>query len=258
MFVACSTLCFASEPLESALRWIAELEFDKYELAIIEEEGAHLRASDVGDDPEAALLRLKRGPALVPSSLHVDFGSVDWDDPITLNRFNGICRFAKGLGVAVLTTNAATAGTPIDKETKRLASLVETAARESLVIAPLTSRDSVFGDPVAALKLCQAIPGLGLTFDPSHYLLGGRKDSEVDPLYPYARNVHLRDTGKTAEELQVRIGQGRIDYARVVNQLQRHGYRRSLTVAIFDRPGYQRFDREVEVRKLKLLLETLL
>lgn len=257
MFVACSTLCFASEPLESALRWIAELEFDKYELAIVEEEGAHLRPSEVGDDPEAALLRLKRGPALVPSSLHVDFGPVNWDDPAAIKRFDGICRFAKGLGVAVLTTNAATAGTPIDKETKRLASLVETAAREGLVIAPLTSRDSVFGDPVAALRLCQAVPGLGLTFDPSHYLLGGRKDSEVDPLFPFARNVHLRDTGKAAEEFQVRIGQGKLDYARVVNQLQRYGYKRSLTVAIFDRPENQ-FDREVEVRKLRLLLETLL
>ena len=29
MFVACSTLCFSNEPLESALRHIAELEFDK-------------------------------------------------------------------------------------------------------------------------------------------------------------------------------------------------------------------------------------
>ena len=29
MFVACSTLCFAREPLEKALRLIAELEFDK-------------------------------------------------------------------------------------------------------------------------------------------------------------------------------------------------------------------------------------
>ena len=34
MFVACSTQCFTKEPLESALRHIAELEFDKIELAI--------------------------------------------------------------------------------------------------------------------------------------------------------------------------------------------------------------------------------
>ena len=60
VFVACSTLCFAREPLEKALRQIAELEFDKFELAIVED-GQHLRPSEVGDDPEAALQRLRRG-----------------------------------------------------------------------------------------------------------------------------------------------------------------------------------------------------
>ncbi len=55
----------------------------------------------------------------------------------------------------------------------------------------------------------------------------------------------------------MRVGQGKIDYARIVNMLQRHGYNRSLTVSIIDRPENP-FDREVEVRKLKLLLETLI
>ncbi len=61
MFVACSTLCFAREPLETALRQIAELEFDKFELALVED-GQHLRPSEAGDNPEAALQRLRSGP----------------------------------------------------------------------------------------------------------------------------------------------------------------------------------------------------
>ena len=71
------------------------------------------------------------------------------------------------------------------------------------------------------------------------------------------QNVHLRDTGKNPGEFQVRVGQGQIEYARVVTQLQRYRLQPSLTVAIIDRPENP-FDREVEVRKLKLLLETLL
>ena len=50
MFVACSTLCFAREPLETALRQIAELEFDKFELALIED-GQHMRPSEVQTTP---------------------------------------------------------------------------------------------------------------------------------------------------------------------------------------------------------------
>ena len=63
MFVACSTLCFSKEPLESALRHIAELEFDKIELAIVED-GIHLRPSEVAENSEAAIHRLRQGPSL--------------------------------------------------------------------------------------------------------------------------------------------------------------------------------------------------
>jgi sugar phosphate isomerase/epimerase len=256
VFVACSTLCFAREPLDAALRQIAELEFDKFELALVED-GQHLRPSEVGDDPEAALLRLKRGPALIPSSIYLDFGPVDWSEPIHRKRFDGLCRFAKALSVAVVTTLPAPAGTPIEQEVERLTALSATTMREGLVLAMLTHRDSILGDPAVAIQLCKAVHGLGLTLDPSHYVHSSHKDSEVDGLYPYVQNVHFRDTGKHPGEFQVRIGQGQIEYARVVNQLQRHGYNRALTVAILDRPENP-FGREVEVRKLRLLLETLL
>ena len=67
----------------------------------------------------------------------------------------------------------------------------------------------------------------------------------------------MRDTGLVPGEFQVRVGQGQIEYARIVNLLERYGYSRSLTVAIIDRPDNP-FEREVELRKLKLLLETLI
>jgi len=256
LFAACSTLCFSDEPLESALRHIAELEFDKFELAVVEG-GGHLQPSEVGDDPESALLRLKRGPALIPSALYVDFGPVDWNDPAQKKRFDNHCRFAKALNVAVVTLTPAPAGADLDAEIQRLKGLSAAAMRSGLVLAMLTHKDGITGDPAVALQLCKSVPGLGLTLDPSHFVGGSYKDSDVDPLYPFVQNIHLRDTGKGPNEFQVRIGQGQIEYARIVNQLRRAGYNRALTVTILDRPEND-FDREVEVRKLKLLLETLL
>ncbi len=160
MFVACSTLCFAREPLETALRQIAELEFDKFELALVED-GQHLRPSEAGDNPEAALQRLRSGPSLIPSSLHIDFGTVDWSDPVTRKRFDGLCRLAKSLSVAVLTMHAAPSGTPVADEVKRLAPLVGTAMREGLVLALLTHAETLTADPQVAVELCQLVPGLG-------------------------------------------------------------------------------------------------
>jgi len=256
VFVACSTLCFARESLEKALRQIAELEFDKFELAIVED-GQHLRPSEVGDDPEGAVQRIRRGPSLTPSAIHLDFGPVDWNDPLHRRRFEGHCRLAKMLSVAVLTMPSAPLGTPLDQEIKRLSSLLSTALRDGLVLALLTSAETLTGDPQIALQLCKALPALALTLDPSHYIQGPHKEPEFDAVYPYVQNIHLRDTGKNPGEFQVRVGQGQIEYARIVTQLQRHGYNRALTVAILDRPDNP-FEREVEVRKLKLLLETLI
>ena len=129
-----------------ALRQIAELEFDKFELALVEN-GQHLKPSEAGDNPEAALQRLRRGPSLIPSSLYLDFGTVDWSDPVTRTRFDGLCRLAKSLSVAVLTIHAAPTGTPVQDEIKRLAPLVSSTMRQGLVLALLTHSDTLDRGP---------------------------------------------------------------------------------------------------------------
>jgi len=256
VFVACNTLCFSNEPLESALRHIAELEFDKIDLAIVEP-GSHLRPSEVAENPEAALHRLRRGPSLTPSAISLDFGPGDLTTGPLRKRFEAMCRMAKPLTVAVMTISAAPLGTSFDDEVKRLSNLVGYAMREGLVLSVETHSETLTADPAQAVELCKAVPGLGLTLDPSHYIQGPHKGGDFDQVYPYVQSVHLRDTGKNPGEFQVRIGQGEIEYNRVVNQLIRAGYDRALTVSILDLPD-NNFEVEVEVRKLKLLLESLL
>ena len=254
MFVACSTLCFASLPLEAVLRRMIELEFNKIDLAI-HENGPHLRPSEIAENPEIGLQALRAGPSLTVAALDLDFGPVD---PETFRRrFTALCRFAKGLMVAVLSVPAAPRNTPFEAEVARLSSLVETASREGLVLSVTTHKDALTALPADALKLCEAVPGLGLTLDPSHFLNGPHQSEDFDELYPFVRNVLLRDTGRKPGEFQVRVGQGQIEYGRIVNMLERAGYDRGLTVAIHDRPEND-FDVELEVRKLKLLLESLL
>jgi sugar phosphate isomerase/epimerase len=164
---------------------------------------------------------------------------------------------AKPLTVAVLTIPAAPLGANFDDEVKRLSVLAGYAMREGLVLAVETHSRTLTADPLVAVELCKAVPGLGVTLDPSHYIQGPHRSSDFDCLYPYVQNVHLRDTGKGPDEFQVRIGQGEVEYGRVISMLERHGYDRGLTVSILDLPD-NNFDSEVEVRKLKLLLESLI
>src|SRR5262249_5607975 len=112
--------------------------------------------------------------------------------------------------------------------------------------------------PADAVALCQAVSGLGLTLDPSHYIQGPHQGGGYDEVFPFVQNVLLRDTGRKPGEFQVQVGQGEIEYGRIVSLLQRHGYDRALTVAIQDTLASPSVDLEVEVRKLKLLLESLI
>ena len=69
----------------------------------------------------------------------------------------------------------------------------------------------------------------------------------------YVTNVYLRDS--TKEKLQVRVGQGIIDYNKLINQLGKVSYQRALVVDI---PVQDDVDHMGEMRKMRLLLESLL
>ncbi len=254
MFVACSTLCFSSRPLADAMRHMVELEFNKVDLAI-HENGPQLKPSQVASDPEAVLAQLREGPSLGIASLDVRFG--DFDAETRARHYAAMCRFAKSLMVAVITIPASPLGTPVAYEIARLRTMAELATSEGLVLTVLTESDTLTSDPKTVLQLCEAVPGLGVTLDPSHYINGPLQSDAFDEIYPFVQSVHFRDTGKKPGEFQVRVGQGEVEYGKVVAQLERFRYERGLVVAIHDRPD-NAFDIELEVRKLKLLLESLI
>jgi sugar phosphate isomerase/epimerase len=54
----------------------------------------------------------------------------------------------------------------------------------------------------------------------------------------------------------VRVGQGQVEYGRIVSQLARARYERALSVDIHDQPEPE-YAMEPEVRKLKYLLESM-
>ena len=110
--------------------------------------------------------------------------------------------------------------------------------------------------PAMTVELCKRVKGLGLALDPSHYFVGPNNARSFDSVFPYVRHVRLRDTGRGPEQFQVRVGQGQIEYGRIVSQLIRYHYDRALTVDIRDIPDAP-YAMEPEVRKLKYLLDSL-
>jgi sugar phosphate isomerase/epimerase len=253
VYVACSTLCFARFPLDQALRLIAELEFSKVDVAI-HERGPHLRPSEVARDVALAAQRLRIGPSLSPAAMSVEIEAADERE--YERQLRAVCHLARLSMVPVLTLPAASCGTGLDLEVKRLTSLVHLASVEGIVLTVETRTGTLTETPETAVELCRRIPGLGLTLDPSHYIAGPHQGKSFDSVYPYVRHVHLRDTGRGPDQFQVRVGQGEVEYGRIVSHLARHHYDRVLTVEICDIADAP-YSMEAEVRKLKYLLESL-
>ena len=253
MHIACSTLCFASQPLDVALRRIADLEFSKVEIALIEN-SKHLSPSQVAADPAAALRHIRMGPSLAAAALYAEIGGDN--DTETLRQLKAICRLAKMLTVTCVTIPTAPVGSAFDAEIRRLHELCSYTTGEGITLAIENHVGRLAQDPATAVALCQAVPGLGLTLDPSHYIHGPHQNRDFSEVLPYVQHVHLRDSGTAPNQKQVQIGQGLVEYGRVLSQLERYEYDRTLTIEIIDEPGGS-LDVETEVRKLKLLLESL-
>ena len=253
MFVACSTQCFSRYPLERALRIIGELEFGKVDVAI-HEQSTHLKPSEVADDVGLAAQKIRIGPSLTPAAFDVQIEAAS--DAEYENQLRAICRLARMSTVSLITIPASGSGFGVDPEVKRLARLVQLVESEGIVLTVATRIGTLTELPSTALELCERVPGLCLTLDPSHYVAGPNEGALYDDLFEYIRHVHLRDTGRHPGQFQVRVGQGEIEYGRIVTQLARSRYDRLLTVQIYDIPDAP-YVMEHEVRKLKYLLESL-
>ena len=253
MYVACSTLCFSRHSFEDALRAIAELQFNKFEAAL-HESGSHLRPSEVAADVHEAAERLRYGPGLTPAAFSVEIEAGDDED--YQRQFQAVCRLARVSAVPLLTLTAAAADSALDAEVHRLTRLTTLGGKEGVQITVATRIGTLTENPDTAVALCQRVPGLGLTLDPSHYIAGPNAGKSYDQVFPYVRHVQLRDTGRGANQFQVRVGQGEVEYGRIVSQLARCDYDRLLSVDIRDTADAP-FTMQPEVRKLKYLLESL-
>ncbi len=253
MFVACSTLCFGRQSLEDALRTIAELQFGKFDVAL-HEHGNQLRPSEIAADVNEAAARLRHGPGLAPAafSVEIDAPTVEEHD----RQFKAICRLARISSVPLLTLAPAPLSVPFDVEVQRFKRLIALADADGILVTVATVVGTHTETPDSAVALCQKAPGLGLTLDPSHFTAGPHQGKNYDHVFPYVRHVHLRDTGRGPHQFQVRVGQGEVEYGRIVSQLSRYRYQRVLSVDIRDVPDVP-FAMEPEVRKLKYLLESL-
>jgi sugar phosphate isomerase/epimerase len=247
VLVAASTECFPDLSLEEVLQRLVDLEFTNVEIAI-KETGKQLKPSAVMADLERAVAICRDTQRLTPVAYDVDIQPGD----DYYKQFAACCRLAKATKVVTITVPGAELGTPFNAEIERLRELVSIAASDGVLVGVKTEVGRITQDPDTAIVLCGNVKGLGITLDPSHFIFGPHKGANYEHVFKHVYHVHLRDTRKDA--FQVRVGQGEIEYGRLVTQLSMVHYHRALSVCITPMPEV---DHVGELRKMRLLLESL-
>jgi len=249
VFVAASSRCFATLPLDAALGRLVDLEYTTVEI-MIHESGGHLKPSEVLADQEQAIRTCRQTHRLTPIAYSVD---IDAPEDEYYVQFAACCKLAKATKVVTISVRSAERGTPFNAEVERLRDMVAIASKEGVLVALVTEVGRMTEDPDTALVLCDNVKGLGITLDPSHYICRPHSGVSFEPLLKYVLHVRLRDT--TKQKLQVRVGQGQVEYGRLVTQLNRYRYNRALCVDIAPADDV---DQIAELRKMRLLLESLI
>lgn len=247
MLVAASTECFGHLPLQEAVDRLLDLEYTSVEISI-DENGEQLKPSEVLADLPRSVDRCldTRRMNLVGYAVNITATGEEY-----FEQFDACCKLAKATKVVTITIPSGEHGTPFNEEIEKLKRCVELASQEGVRVALRTETNCLSADPDTVCILCEHAKGLGVALDPSHFIYQRPSPVEYDRLLKYVYQVYLRDT--TKDKLQVKIGQGIVEYGRLVDRLVAHKYDHALTVHVVPAPD---IDHAAELRKIRLLLES--
>lgn len=248
MLIAASTECFPDLELPAAIELASDLDFTAIEISI--NESSSVKPHEVLEDLDRSIQMLRHTHRLDISGYNVHLPSTGQTH---YEEFAKLCWLAKTTKVVTITIPSAEQGTPFNEEVEHLQKLVEIGEAEGVRVSVKSQLGCLSEDPDTLMVLCNNVDGLGITLDPSVYITGSAQGKSLDNILKFVCNVHLRDTRPDA--FQVSVGQGEVDYGKLITQLEREKYDRALTVNMSPMEG---LDHRVELRKLRRLLETLI
>lgn len=247
MQIAGSTRSLWDLPFPAACSQLQDLGFDKVEIWV-SSQFEQLTTAQIVNNTESVITSFRDASRLSPVAVFVE-------DQLEISDFRRIVQFAEAMRIGQITVPASPLGTPFNSEIDRLRECNHLCVEEGIRLSILTKTGLLSEDPHTATELCQSVKGLGLTLDPTYYVHTPRGEVDFDVVFPHVSHVQLRDSSPT--ELQVPAGLGSVDYNKIISSLRNEDYDRTLSVDLLPRTmtGEERL---LELRKLRLLLESLL
>jgi sugar phosphate isomerase/epimerase len=244
--IAGSTRSLWEMSLGAACSQLQELGFDKCELWI-NDDYDQLKSLRVLSQAESVIAELRDSSRISPVAVFLD-------QELSLDDFRQIVEFCRALRIAQITIAASPVGTPFNTEIDRLRARHAICHDASIRLSIVTRVGLLTEDPLTATELCQSVKGLGITLDPTCYVM---RPTEIswDSVFEHTLHCQLRDSSMT--EAQVSCGLGTVDFNRITALLEAFQFNRTLTVDLLPETmsGEERL---LELRKIRLLLESML
>ncbi len=266
MKLACSTLAFANIPLASALREVRDLGFGWVDIACFEG-WAHLNPSEmvgreesVGQDLKILLesFRLKPSALHSSTSLRPSVITSSEEEQRVIVEVEALLQVAQVSHTPLVNIQLG----PWPQERSRqevldflvhLLRLLVSKAQSAGVELSFEAHSGAVGErPEEALYLLEHCPGLGLDYDPTHFVAQGIPLEETQPLIPYVKHLGIRNARPGNYNLSLIADHLDYDMSWLMNALQEVGYQGVLAVEYYVPNVYP------SVRKLAYLLESLL
>jgi sugar phosphate isomerase/epimerase len=252
MRIACHAWAYNNLPLEEAVGTIARLGFRYIDLGT----GPHLDAARAAAQPEteaAAILKLLKQFDLVLTDLYLMLPHINAADPVQretqIALFERLIPFAAALGTPGVTISPGLiqkdgADHSLARAIPALLRILQAAEDTDLRISFEPHMDSVAQKPEQARLLLEAVPGLSVTLDYSHFICQGIVRREIEPLMEYVAHVHVRQAKRGV--LQTVYDDGTLNIAELLQDLHNTGYRGVLTVEYMTTFGWHKM-KEVKI-----------
>jgi sugar phosphate isomerase/epimerase len=240
MRLSCTSFSFPLLPFETSLRQIGLLDIPNVDLGA-HADGNHLHPARIEADPLGEADAVRRATEIAGigvADLFPTFGVGFRDRPVNTpdpamraanrTRFRAFVEFARLVGASGITLLPGVVFEELGPERsfelscQALAELVEIGREAGLRVSVEAHLESVVELPERALALVQAVPGLQLTLDYSHFVAGGIPVERVHPLIPYAGHFHARQAAPG--HLQRAHDCGVLDFGDILRRLAGAGY----------------------------------
>lgn len=116
---------------------------------------------------------------------------------------------------------------------------------------------SIAVEPAQAIRLVEAVPGVGLTIDYAHQVQLGLGADDIEAMHPYAKHFHVKQSAPGEFEVKPDADNGAIDFGRLLGKLKTDGYDGVVTVEFVAAPDVIEagWDMAVETAKMKRVVE---